>query len=195
VDGIHPGDFSLVDQYLDFTKGGRRSSFFGEGLVGHVSMAQPVCQSLSMACLETMEKMNIRVHEGKTYACVEGPRLGTKAESHFLRKSGGDLVGMTHVPEAFLAREAQLCYGALAVVTDYDCWKEDVRESANLDSILKNYGKTIEKVQDIIKGIFLRAKADNFARCSCSQALAGAILTQRDALTEEKRQIYDFLSR
>src|SRR5207244_4657004 len=122
---IHPGDLALPSQYLDFTRGTRAASFFGGGLVAHVSSAQPTCRATAALIARVARSQDVMLHEDRTYACVEGPRLGTRAESLFLRTAGADLVGMTNVPEAFLALEAQLGYCTIAVVTDYDCWLED----------------------------------------------------------------------
>ena len=122
---IRPGDLSLVSQYLDLTKGTRAPSFFGAGLVAHVSTAQPACAATAALITRVARAHAVPLHQDKTYACVEGPRLGTRAESLFLRSAGADLVGMTNVPEAFLALEAQIGYCTIALATDYDCWLDD----------------------------------------------------------------------
>ena len=122
---IAPGDFAIPSQYLDLTKGKRENTFFGNGIAAHVSTAVPTCPDLSGWIKQVAQENAIKLHMDKTYACVEGPRLGTKAESFFMRGAGCDLVGMTNVPEVFLAREAQLSYATLCIATDYDCWMED----------------------------------------------------------------------
>jgi 5'-methylthioadenosine phosphorylase len=112
---IRPGDLAILAQYFDWTHGTRIGTFFGDGLVAHVSTARPACPALMTRIAQTAAKNGMQIHMGKTYGCVQGPRLGTMAESHFLRSAGCDLVGMTNIPEAFLAREAQLCYSTIAI--------------------------------------------------------------------------------
>ncbi|MGI9279016.1 MAG: MTAP family purine nucleoside phosphorylase [Endozoicomonas sp.] len=123
---IAPGELSLVSQYFDFVKGSREKSFFGDGLVAHISTALPSCNHQSEQLINAANSEKIGLHKEKTYACIDGPRLGSRAESLFLKNAAQcDVVGMTNVPEAFLAREAQLCYTTIAIATDYDCWKEE----------------------------------------------------------------------
>lgn len=128
---LRPGDLALPAQYLDFTKGTRAASFFGNGIVGaRLDRASDLCNDRGADHVVRARSRLRRIHGGRTYACVEGPRLGTRAESFFLRSAGADLVGMTNVPEAFLACEAQLGYCTIALVTDYDCWLEDPRSTS-----------------------------------------------------------------
>jgi 5'-methylthioadenosine phosphorylase len=119
---IRPGEFLAVDQYADRTSG-RASSFFGEGFVAHVSMADPTCPALSAALAQAAEKTGVRCHPRGTYVCINGPQFSTRAESDEYRRAGFDVIGMTNMPEARLAREAELPYASLAMVTDYDCWR------------------------------------------------------------------------
>jgi len=128
---IAPGDLAIPTQYIDWVKDGRTKTFFGNGITAHVSTAEPVCPNLVKGLAEAAGRINVILHSGKTYICVDGPRLGTRAESHFLRQIGGDLVGMTNVPEVFLVREAQLCYATVGIVTDYDCWKDNPADHAD----------------------------------------------------------------
>ena len=118
-----PGDFVLVDQYIDRTFA-REKSFFGPGCVAHVSLAHPTCPRLSAACAEAAAIVGVRVHQGATYLAMEGPQFSTRAESLMYRGWGADVIGMTGMPEAKLAREAEMCYASVAMVTDYDCWHE-----------------------------------------------------------------------
>jgi 5'-methylthioadenosine phosphorylase len=118
-----PGDFVLVDQYIDRTIA-REKSFFGPGCVAHVSLAHPTCPRLSAACVEAAGLVGVRVHQGATYLAMEGPQFSTRAESLMYRGWGADVIGMTGMPEAKLAREAEMCYASVAMVTDYDCWHE-----------------------------------------------------------------------
>jgi 5'-methylthioadenosine phosphorylase len=123
-EGLPPGDFVVVDQYIDRTFA-REKSFFGEGIVAHVSMAHPVCARLSALAADASEQAGARTTRGGTYICMEGPQFSTKAESELYRAWGCDVIGMTNMPEAKLAREAELPYASIAMVTDYDCWHED----------------------------------------------------------------------
>ena len=125
VEAVAPGDLAMPSQYFDWTRGARERSFFGGGVAAHISTAIPVSENLVTWAAGAAKRLDITLHTGLTYACVEGPRLGTRAESHFMRGAGCHLVGMTNVPEAFLAREAQICYATVGIVTDYDCWMDD----------------------------------------------------------------------
>jgi 5'-methylthioadenosine phosphorylase len=147
---IHPGDFVIPSQYFDFIKANRDKTFFGEGVVAHVSTAQPVCSILAEWINKSCYDLDIKTHKDKTYACVDGPRLGTRAESFFLRNSGCDIVGMTNVPEVFLAREAQICYTTLALVTDYDCWKQDSSQHVSVEQVISGYKKNILTAKKIL---------------------------------------------
>lgn len=189
-DEIAPGDLATPDQYLDCTKS-RASSFFGGGLGVHISTAEPSCRRLSDAMEVAVKADGVKLHRGLTYACVEGPRLGTRAESHFLRGVGADIVGMTNVPEAFLAREAQLCYVTLAIATDYDCWKEDPAQHASADQIFALYRANLDRIQKVIARIL---GAQTFSDCSCRHVLEGAVVTSGpDRWSREKKELLAFL--
>ncbi|TLY81156.1 MAG: S-methyl-5'-thioadenosine phosphorylase [Gammaproteobacteria bacterium] len=188
---IHPGDLALPSQYLDFTRGTRAASFFGGGLVAHVSSAQPTCRATAALIARVARSQGVTLHEDKTYACVEGPRLGTRAESLFLRTAGADLVGMTNVPEAFLALEAQLGYCTIAVVTDYDCWLEDPTQHAAADQILALFRGSLGRVQQLIAATVGEYREDE-AR-PCRNALRGALVTPRERMTPQQRALVDFL--
>ncbi|MGE3534903.1 MAG: S-methyl-5'-thioadenosine phosphorylase [Parachlamydiales bacterium] len=187
---IHPGDLSIPSQYLDWTKGRRAGTFFGDGIVAHVSTAHPSCPALAQKIVSHAETLGTLVHSGKTYGCVEGPRLGTRAESLFLQQSGCDLVGMTNVPEVFLAREAQLCYCTIAVATDYDCWLNDPSQHASVEKVIELYQKNIGRVQELIKKV---VRVDEASSCECRSSLKHAVLTKEEALPEEKRRTLAFL--
>jgi 5'-methylthioadenosine phosphorylase len=154
---IHPGEFVVPCQYFDFIKGNREKTFFGEGLVAHVSTAQPVCSDLTEWINTSNLDLDLKMHMNKTYACVDGPRLGTKAESFFLRNSGCDIVGMTNVPEVFLAREAQICYTTIALVTDYDCWKQDSSQHVSVDNVISCYQKSLETAKKLLSHLLSRS--------------------------------------
>lgn len=188
---VHPGDLALPSQYFDWTRGRRIGSFFGHGLVAHVSTAQPSCATLSKFIQDCSGRADIPIHGSKTYACVEGPRLGTRAESLFLRHAGCDLVGMTNVPEVFLAREAQICYCTIAVATDYDCWLDDPSQHASVEKVIELYSKNIGRVQALLKKVVERES--NHAECSCRSALKFAVMTNESVLSQEQRQILAFL--
>lgn len=188
---IEPGDLALPSQYLDFTRGTRAASFFGRGVVAHVSSAQPVCAATAALVERAARSLGLKLHVGQTYACVEGPRLGTRAESLFLRGAGADLVGMTNVPEAFLALEAQLGYCTIALATDYDCWLDDPARHASATQVLALLGANLERVQRLIAatvGLYVEDESR-----PCRQALRGALVTPRERLTAEQRALLDFL--
>lgn len=188
---IQPGDLALPSQYFDWTRGKRIGSFFGAGLVAHVSTAEPTCPSLTKIIHTQAKLSNLTVHLDKTYACVEGPRLGTKAESLFFRQNGCDLVGMTNIPEAFLAREAQICYNTIAVATDYDCWLDDPTQHASVDKVIELYMKNIGRVQDLLKQVI--ANQAEASPCQCRSALKFAVLTDEKLLGPEQKQFLSFL--
>lgn len=191
VQDIEPGHLVIPDQYCDFTKGKRAATFFGNGLVAHISTAEPTCPTLASKAFEVAKRLRYPIHRDKTYACVEGPRLGTRAESFFLKAAQCHIVGMTNVPEAFLAREAQLCYCTIAVVTDYDCWLDDPAQHATVDKVIALYNKNLGHVQAILKEVLSLGGSDS--TCQCRSALNSAVLTQVDALSSDKRRILEFL--
>ena len=188
---IRPGDISLPSQYLDFTKGQRAATFFGRGVVAHISTAQPVCSATTGLIVRVARSLGTKVHENKTYACVEGPRLGTRAESFFLRGAGADLVGMTNDPEAFLAAEAQLGYCTISLATDYDCWLEDASQHVSAEQVIALFHKNLGKVQQLLAGAVAEYAEDESR--ACRRALRTAIVTPREQLTDEQRGIVDFL--
>jgi 5'-methylthioadenosine phosphorylase len=188
---IRPGDISLPSQYLDFTKGQRAATFFGRGMVAHISTAQPVCATTTALITRVARSLGTKVHENKTYACIEGPRLGTRAESFFLRGAGADLVGMTNVPEAFLAAEAQLGYCTISLATDYDCWLDDASQHVSAEQVIALFHKNLGRVQQLLAGAVAEYVEDESR--PCRRALRTAIVTPREQLTDEQRGIVDFL--
>jgi 5'-methylthioadenosine phosphorylase len=191
---IKPGDFSIPDQYFDFVKGNRERTFFGNGLAGHISTAEPVCNQLTQKIVEAAKSLDISVHTKKTYACVDGPRLGTRAESFFLRGPAGcDLVGMTNVPEAFLAREAQMRYVTLTIATDYDCWLDDPAQHVSVEMVFARYGESLDRAKKLLKVFF--EKQFEMSDCPCRHALETAIITPVDALTDENREMLAVLQK
>jgi 5'-methylthioadenosine phosphorylase len=188
---IRPGDISLPSQYLDFTKGQRAATFFGRGMVAHISTAQPVCSATTALITRVARSLGTKVHENKTYACIEGPRLGTRAESFFLRGAGADLVGMTNVPEAFLAAEAQLGYCTISLATDYDCWLDDASQHVSAEQVIALFHRNLGRVQQLLAGAVAEYVEDESR--PCRRALRTAIVTPREQLTDEQRGIVDFL--
>ncbi len=190
---IRPGDLAIADQYFDFVKGPREKTFFGQGMVAHVATAEPTCLALADAISSAAKTCSIEIHRNKTYACVDGPRLGTRAESLFLKNAVQcDLVGMTNVPEVFLAREAQICYCTIAIATDYDCWQDDPSTHVCVEQVISRYGNSLEKAKLVLQA-YLKAKP---ALCNsdCNHALKSAMLTPIDMLSAEHNEIFEVLS-
>jgi 5'-methylthioadenosine phosphorylase len=188
---IRPGDLTLPSQFLDFTRGTRAASFFGGGVVAHVSSARPVCASTAALIARLARSLGHTVHEGRTYACVEGPRLGTRAESRFLRGAGGDVVGMTNVPEVFLALEAQLGYCSIALATDYDAWLDDPAQHVSAAQILALFRDNLERVQQLLAAVAAEYSEDESR--PCRHSLRGALVTPPGQLSAGQRALVDFL--
>jgi len=178
---IKPGDFAIPAQYLDFTKGKRAHTFFGDGVVAHISTAEPVCPALHGALASSLQLDKNSLHFKATYACVEGPRLGTRAESIMLKNLGASLVGMTNVPEAFLAREAQICYATLAIATDYDSWLADPAQHASTPAALETYRNNIKRIHQLLPAIL--ATHVERSGCNCAHSLEFAILSRDEQLS------------
>lgn len=180
---VEPGHILIPDQFIDNTKG-RPSTFFEGGIVAHVSMAEPVCSVLSdclreasIGCVET-------VHSGGTYICIEGPQFSTRAESHLYREWGASVIGMTAMPEARLAREAEICYSIITLCTDYDCWNED-HDDVQVSDIIEIMNKNVDAAKKI-----LVAAVDIISdkrECSCVDALGCSIITSPERVTEETK--------
>ncbi|UOD50046.1 MTAP family purine nucleoside phosphorylase [Orrella daihaiensis] len=190
---IKPGDLVMPEQYIDWTKADRLRTFFGGGVAAHISTAKPVSPNLVQAVVNAGGRINERITRGATYICVSGPRLGTQAESQWLRQMGGDLVGMTNIPEVFLAREAQMAYATLGMVTDYDCWLEDESQHVSALGIFELYGETLAKARDVLDSLLAHALPEPEA--TIRQSLSHAVLTADDAITPEQRQWLDVLRR
>jgi 5'-methylthioadenosine phosphorylase len=181
---IAPGQLVIVDQFFDRTKG-RVSSFFGEGVVGHVPMADPICADLAEVVHAAAVELGIEARQGGTYLCIEGPQFSTRAESRIYRQWGIDVIGMTNVPEAKLAREAGLCYATIAMVTDYDCWHEE-EEDVTVEGVLETLRSNVEKVRRLLTAAVL--KVEQTRRCSCGAAPSQAVITAPEALNAETRR-------
>jgi 5'-methylthioadenosine phosphorylase len=177
---LSPGTFVIVDQFIDRTFA-REKSFFGPGLVAHVSMAHPVCPRLGNHLEAAAQKLKIRVVRGGTYLVMEGPQFSTLAESNLYRSWSCDVIGMTNMPEAKLAREAELCYASVAMVTDYDCWHPD-HDHVSVAQIVKTLHDNAEKAKALITEVLPRIAGDpHGAGCSCRRSLEHAILTPPEA--------------
>jgi 5'-methylthioadenosine phosphorylase len=176
---LPPLQFLLPDQFFDRTRG-RIATFFTDGIVAHIGFAQPTCGSLSEHLARSCELAGIKVHRGGTYVCMEGPAFSTIAESHTYRQLRFDVIGMTGVTEAKLAREAELCYATVALITDYDCWHPQ-HDAVTLDEILANMGRNTDNVQRAIREA-VRSLADDRS-CKCGSALANAIVTDRKVIS------------
>jgi 5'-methylthioadenosine phosphorylase len=172
---IAPGHVVVPDQLIDRTRG-RISTFFGDGVVAHVSFADPFCPELSRVLVACARESGAAVHEGGTYVCMEGPQFSTRAESKLYRSWGGDVIGMTNLQEAKLAREAEICFATLAMATDYDCWRTQ-SEVVDIDTVLQVLAANSELARQTVR--LLAERAPKARGCRCRQALDGAIITER----------------
>ena len=172
-DKLQPGHFSIPHQFIDRTTR-RISTFFTTGMVGHVSLADPVCLATAEILSLAAHKVNANVHDGGTYVCIEGPQFSTRAESNVYRQWDVDVIGMTNATEAKLAREAGICYATLALVTDYDCWKEE-EEPVTLEAVLAIMHKNVETAQKILKK--LTSEIKDKQSCDCGSAAENAVVT------------------
>ena len=176
---LHPGDFVIVDQFIDRTFA-RTKSFFGEGLVAHVSMAHPVCAVLGDCLEKAAAGLSVKTERGGTYIVMEGPQFSTKAESEMYRFWGCDVIGMTNMPEAKLAREAEICYASVAMVTDYDCWHAD-HEHVTVDQVIRVLHENADHARQLIRNLAPCIKAHRgICGAGCQNALEYAIMTAPD---------------
>jgi 5'-methylthioadenosine phosphorylase len=182
---IHPREVVLPDQFIDRTRG-RRSTFFGDGVVAHISFADPVCPEIRRLMLESARIAGTEPHDGGTYICMEGPAFSTRAESNMYRSWGVDIIGMTNLQEAKLSREAEICYATMALVTDYDCWHED-EEDVSVEALLDNLRANAELAGRVIRKTVERLPAER-NDCGCGEALKYAIITPRDSISREARE-------
>jgi 5'-methylthioadenosine phosphorylase len=199
-EGLAPGDFVLVDQFIDKTFL-RKTTFFGDGVVGHVSFADPTCPAFAGAVAAAAHASGIsaaptdarnargkagrRLHHGGTYVCMEGPQFSTRAESLLHRSWGADLIGMTAAPEAKLCREAEMCYAALALVTDYDAWHAE-EEAVTVAAVVEVMKANVVGAKQIVRR--LPEHLTSVAACGCAQAARHAVLSAPDAISSEARQ-------
>jgi len=182
---IEPLHMVLPDQFFDRTKK-RIDTFFGGGIVAHVSFSHPICSQLRNTLHKKTKDLGFPVHNGGTYLCIEGPQFSTKAESYIYRSWGVDVIGMTNLQEAKLAREAEICYSTIALVTDFDCWKED-DDNLSIEMIIDNLNKNAENVKKVIREAIpeiIKLKRN----CSCCSALENAIITRNDLIPDKIKE-------
>jgi 5'-methylthioadenosine phosphorylase len=180
-----PGEVVIPDQLFDFTRN-RKRTFFEGGLVAHINVADPFCPNLSQDLFEAVQAAGASVHRGGAFLTIEGPRFSTKAESNTYRTWGMSLIGMTTSPEAFLAREAEICYGVMAHVTDYDVWHLGVGP-VTVDQVIEILNRNLEVAQSAVQNL-VRQKSSPRAACDCNHALSGALITAPDAVPDEVRE-------
>ena len=183
-EGYRPLDIVVPDQFIDRTRG-RISTFFGRGVVAHVGFARPLCQTLSGLAFEAAKALGVRAHRGGTYVCIEGPQFSTLAESKLYQSWGFDIIGMTNLQEAKLAREAEICYATLALVTDYDCW-HPTHDEVTVEMIVKNLTQNAVSAQQVISDVV--AALPCARPCECATALATSIITRQEAMSASTRQ-------
>lgn len=178
---VRPMDVLLVDQFIDRTNQGRSTTFFGDGIVAHVALSDPVCGHLKDHILRENNDLGVRVHDGGTYINMEGPAFSTRAESRLYRSWGADVIGMTNIQEARLAREAGMCYATIALITDYDCWYASAEvETVTVEMVMENLARNAEVAKKMIENTIKSMPEER--TCSCGEALRNAILTRKEAV-------------
>ncbi len=187
---IVPGHIVIPDQFFDRTQGQRSSTFFGNGLVGHTQFADPICADMATLVCEAAVEAGATVHKGGTYICIEGPNFSTRAESNIYRSWGVDIIGMTNIPEARLAREAEICYTTVALATDYDCWYAE-HDDVSVDAVIAVIKQNVAMARNIIK--IAAGKVAKTRPCSCGEALKFAVMTSPDKISGEIRKDLDLL--
>ncbi len=181
---IRPGEMVVPDQFYDHTRH-RISTFFGEGVVAHVSFADPVCAELAQSIQKAGQTQGVSLHEGGTYLCIEGPQFSTRAESQIYRQWGVDVIGMTNVTEAKLAREAEICYATLALVTDYDCWHQ-VEEDVTVEAVVAILQKNVEWAKKVLRQCVMSLPKER--TCACGHALKNAMITSPKLISSKVKQ-------
>lgn len=182
-ENIAPGHLVIPDQFIDRTSQ-RPSTFFGRGIVAHVSFAEPFCTDLSRVLVDAAQAEEAQVHAGGTYLCMEGPQFSTRAESHLYRSWNAHVIGMTNLQEAKLAREAEICFGTLALATDYDCWKDDAGD-VEIEHVLTVLKNNVELAQRTIRRAIVNLAQER--ACACASALKNAIITERSRIPKKIR--------
>jgi 5'-methylthioadenosine phosphorylase len=188
-EGIHPLDLVIPDQFFDHTRR-RISTFFGDGVVAHLGMADPVCAQVAEALEKAARATGSTVHRGGVYICIEGPQFSSKGESRIYRSWGVDVIGMTNMPEAKLAREAELCYATLALVTDYDVW-HDTHASVSVEAVVQNLHRNVATAKEVIQRVVPLLPA--LRTCGCAHLLDKAVITDPRAVPPAARRRLDLL--
>jgi 5'-methylthioadenosine phosphorylase len=183
-ESIHPGDMVIPDQFIDLTKG-RPNTFFGDGIVCHISFGDPVCPVLSQILFEAGKETGATVHKNGTYVCIEGPQFSTRAESRLYRTWGVDVIGMTNMPEAKLAREAEICYSTIAFATDYDCWHEQA-EDVTVGEILRILAQSTKTAKNAIRKALKHLPEER--QCICATALKHTLITGKKFISEKTKK-------
>ena len=183
-ESIHPGNMVIPDQFIDRTVG-RPSTFFSNGIVGHISFADPVCPRLSDILFQAGKEIGTTVQKGGTYLCIEGPQFSTRAESKLYRSWGVDVIGMTNIPEAKLAREAEICYATIAFATDYDCWHQTAGD-VSIGEVLRILAQSTKTAQNVIRQA-LKYLSDE-RNCPCATALQYALITDKKRIPEKTKK-------
>ncbi|TGU70560.1 S-methyl-5'-thioadenosine phosphorylase [Geomonas terrae] len=182
---IVPGHIVVPDQFIDRTRGFRKDTFFGNGVVGHVQFADPVCGELSDILYRAAGEVGATVHKGGCYVCMEGPAFSTRAESHLYRSFGASIIGMTNLTEAKLAREAEICYGVIALSTDYDCWHES-HDDVSVEAIIEIIKNNVATAKKIIRQAVAQVAAGR--GCACGEALKYAVISDTSVIPVETRE-------
>ncbi|MDH5625458.1 MAG: S-methyl-5'-thioadenosine phosphorylase [Nitrospira sp.] len=190
-ESIRPGDVVFPDQFIDLTKR-RASTFFEGGMVAHVAFGQPVCAGLAETLASSSQRLGARFHRGGAYLCIEGPQFSTKGESTLYRQWGVDVIGMTNMPEAKLAREAELCYATMALATDYDCWHE-TEETVTVQAILATLHRNVDLAKRILQAVLPSVVVTQ--DCACGQALNYAVITDRKQVSVSVKKKVALLTR
>ena len=185
MEEIVPGHIVIPDQFIDRTRGSRKDTFFGNGVVGHVQFADPVCAELSDRLFAAAGEVGATVHRGGTYVCMEGPAFSTRAESHLYRSFGASIIGMTNLTEAKLAREAEICYGVIALSTDYDCW-HDAHADVSVEAIIAIIKANVATAKLIIRAAVAGVAARR--SCPCASALKYAVISDTSIIPVETRE-------
>lgn len=187
---LRPLDIVLPDQFVDRTNQARKTTFFGNGIVAHISFAEPVCSDLRKIIYDAGKKLDVKIHDRGTYLNMEGPAFSTKAESYLYKSWGMDIIGMTNMPEARLSREAELCFATISLITDYDSWHED-EEPVTIDMVISNLCKNVETAKKLIKEIVPCLKSER--NCGCKDSLKYAIITDKKLIPESVKQKLDII--
>jgi 5'-methylthioadenosine phosphorylase len=183
-ESIHPGEMVVPNQFIDQTKG-RRNTFFDDGIVGHISFADPVCPTLSQILYEAGKEVGATVHKDGTYICIEGPQFSTRAESRLYRTWGVDIIGMTNLPEARLAREAEICYSTIAFATDYDCWHETAGD-VSIGDVLRILAESTRTAKSAIRQAIKHLPEKR--ECLCANALEYALITGKKFIPDKTKK-------